>query len=490
MEKRTLIAFLLTIVVWGIWFLVLKPDANKPDTVGTSGKTQEQVQKETAGKQPAKKDEAKADPSAVKPDAKPVKIAKSDKAEEKLFEVSTEKFSVQLSSRGGAIKSLRLKERKNPEGGDLEVIVSKSPYEAKNIIDFPVHFSENEFMNGSELENAVWRSEKRPDGSVHFYTEIILDGSPVQVHKTYTFNEKGDDFHLEYKIVNKGKKELSLKERKIIFSPSDMLGPTIDYGNTYNRIQGICSVNKKYEQLGKGSGFFSKEGIIKRVPGEANWVGLMSRYLLLIMLPDKFSGSEIIADNRDKTGFRTGMSIAPENIGADSQMVKGFRIYLGEKDKDKLKKVSEDIVDAADVSKWIEPIRYFVMWSLLWLKGIVGNLGWALVIFSILTKIAFMPLTKKSTESMRKMQSLTPKIAEIKAKYKDKPDVIQQETMKLYKENKVNPLGGCLPVILQMPFFFRALQRSGEFRGSLERPVYFLDQGPFHARYGDAAFGI
>jgi YidC/Oxa1 family membrane protein insertase len=65
-----------------------------------------------------------------------------------------------------------------------------------------------------------------------------------------------------------------------------------------------------------------------------------------------------------------------------------------------------------------------------------------------------MPLTQKSTDSMKKLQELGPQIKKLQEKYKDKPDLIQKETMKLYKENKVNPLGGCLPLILQMPFFF------------------------------------
>jgi YidC/Oxa1 family membrane protein insertase len=65
-----------------------------------------------------------------------------------------------------------------------------------------------------------------------------------------------------------------------------------------------------------------------------------------------------------------------------------------------------------------------------------------------------MPLTKKSTDSMKKMQELAPEVKKLQVKYKDKPDVLQKETMKLYKDNKVNPMGGCLPLLLQMPFFF------------------------------------
>ena len=95
-----------------------------------------------------------------------------------------------------------------------------------------------------------------------------------------------------------------------------------------------------------------------------------------------------------------------------------------------------------------------MIWCLLAINKYIGNLGWSLVLFSLLSKIVFMPLTIKSNESMKKMQQLTPKLNEIKAKYKDKPDLMQKEMMKLYRENKVNPMGGCFPLLLQMPFFF------------------------------------
>jgi YidC/Oxa1 family membrane protein insertase len=143
-----------------------------------------------------------------------------------------------------------------------------------------------------------------------------------------------------------------------------------------------------------------------------------------------------------------------KEIPPRTEVAKPFRVYLGEKDKDLLRAIDPILVDASDVSTIIEPIRYFVIWALMNINKLFGNLGLSLVVFSVLTKIVFMPLTKKSTDSMKKMQELSPQLKKLQAKYKDKPDVLQRETMKLYKENSVNPLGGCLPLLLQMPFFF------------------------------------
>jgi YidC/Oxa1 family membrane protein insertase len=172
------------------------------------------------------------------------------------------------------------------------------------------------------------------------------------------------------------------------------------------------------------------------------------------MIPQNFTGTEMIFDNREQHAFRTGMYAKMDEILPGRELTKSFRIYLGEKDKKTLKGVDPKIVKASDVSTIIEPIRYFVIWCLLSINSLIGNLGWSLIIFSILTKFVFMPLTKKSTDSMKKMQEIAPQLKKIQAKYKDKPELMQQETVKLYKENKVNPLGGCLPLLLQMPFFF------------------------------------
>jgi YidC/Oxa1 family membrane protein insertase len=95
-----------------------------------------------------------------------------------------------------------------------------------------------------------------------------------------------------------------------------------------------------------------------------------------------------------------------------------------------------------------------IMLSVLqFLYGLSGNYGMAIVLLTILIKFALYPLTLQSTKQMEAMQKLQPKIAELQKKYKDKPDQIQKETIELYKKEGVNPLGGCLPMLLQIPFF-------------------------------------
>ncbi len=102
---------------------------------------------------------------------------------------------------------------------------------------------------------------------------------------------------------------------------------------------------------------------------------------------------------------------------------------------------------------------------LTWLQGVLGNWGLAIIALTILFRLALMPLTIKQTKSMYEMQRIQPKLKELQAKYKDDKEKLQEETLKFYQENKVNPFGGCLPLILQMPIFialFRVLGGTAE----------------------------
>jgi YidC/Oxa1 family membrane protein insertase len=151
-------------------------------------------------------------------------------------------------------------------------------------------------------------------------------------------------------------------------------------------------------------------------------------------------GAEILAD-RGAAG-----------LGADRV---DYDIYVGPQDYAKLKALGLGIEDAMDLGmKWVRPLSRMVLGFLIWLHGIIPNYGFVIVIFAATVNLLFFPLTYKSTKSMRDMAALKPRLDALKTKYKDEPQKMSEATMKLYKEAGVNPLGGCLPILLQMPIFF------------------------------------
>ena len=432
-SKRLAVAVLLSLAIWFAWMKFFAPSSAPPAKQENAvQKTQEEAPK-------------------VKPatnSVSEIKVTSPRSAKESLIEMSTDKFKVVFTNKGGAVKSFIDKER------DVELVVDKNQFSAKGEFTFSMYLSKDEFAQGNNLENAIWDYTKISENAIKFYSSVSVDGKPLRLEKTYTFIKDGYYFKVDYNIINPGNTAVSFPNGFIIVSPGDFLGPNMDFDNQYNSLNQIYYLNNDFAKSAKGGGFFSKGEDYKVENGDVKWAGISSRYFLLIMLPENFNGTGVICDSRTGTGQKTGLYIHADKIQPRGKLAKSFKVYAGEKSKEKLMSVDDTLKEAMDVSKWIEPIRDFLLWCLKHLNSLIGNIGWSLVIFSILTKIVLMPLTIKSTESMRRMQALTPKMNELKEKYKGKPDVLNKEMMKLYKTNKVNPMGGCLPLILQMPFFF------------------------------------
>ncbi len=429
--KRMIIAVVLSLAVWFVWIRFFNPAVPEKENQVSQPQKETVVEKKQTAGIPAE-----------------IKVVGQRADRETEVEVATSKYKVALSSKGGSIKNFNYKER------DVELVVNKNKSGAKGVFDFSVYLSREEFEHGNALENTIWNYTRISDNAIKFSTNISVDGKPALLEKTYTFLDNNYYFNIEYNIRNLGNRTISFPNGNIIISPGDFLGPDMDFDNTYNKLNQVYYLNNELMKCEKGGGFFSKAEDYKIENGEIKWAGIMSRYFLLIMLPENFNGTGVICDTRIDKGHKAGMYISADKIEPGQKLAKSFKVYAGEKNKDILAAVDVNLKDAADVSKWIEPIRDFLLWCLLNINKVIGNIGWSLVIFSILSKIVLMPLTIKSTNSMQRMQALTPKMNELKEKYKGKPDVLNKEMMKLYKANKVNPLGGCLPMLLQMPFFF------------------------------------
>jgi len=146
-----------------------------------------------------------------------------------------------------------------------------------------------------------------------------------------------------------------------------------------------------------------------------------------------------------------------------------LQMYIGPQDSKRLEAYGRKLEDGMDLGwKWIRPLSVLVLVCLEWMHKFIPNYGVIIIIFSILTKLAFYPLTRTSTQSMKKMQELQPKMKALQEKYKDNKEKLNQATMQLYRDEKVNPLSGCLPILLQSPVFialYQSLSHTISLRG-------------------------
>jgi YidC/Oxa1 family membrane protein insertase len=200
--------------------------------------------------------------------------------------------------------------------------------------------------------------------------------------------------------------------------------------------------------------------------GTLTWASLQSKYFISAIMPPEPTRATVVVSG-DKQNHRISSRVtlpARPGTGADNRV----RIYMGPIDYKNLGALDNGLDKNIEMG-WsiIRPVSWVVLWSLTWMHQFIPNYGLVIIIISVLTKVLFYRLTHKSFKSMKDMQALQPKIQAIKEKYKDDRQKQSQETMKLYKEAGVNPLGGCLPLLLQMPVFialFNVLRFTIELR--------------------------
>ena len=241
---------------------------------------------------------------------------------------------------------------------------------------------------------------------------------------------------------------------------------------------------------------FSKvaAGEVAALEGPFDWIAVKSKYFIGALLsadsakPD-FGGAVMIGGLRPNRTATHTQAWATRLIGADGRFQ--FSLYLGPQEYRELHAVGRQL-DRASPYGWIfkpivMPVSVWITQLLLWMHQFL-NLGYGmvLILFGVLVRLALWPLNQKAMMSSVAMQSIQPLMKDIQTRYKDDPTRQQQETMKLYKEHKVNPLGGCLPMLLPFPIMialFFVFQNTIEFRGvsflwlpdlSLRDPYYII----------------
>jgi YidC/Oxa1 family membrane protein insertase len=188
------------------------------------------------------------------------------------------------------------------------------------------------------------------------------------------------------------------------------------------------------------------------VTTDSGWVAMVQHYFATAWLLPQKTTREFFARRADANKYAVGMIVPLGTLAPGASKTLDATLFMGPQEEDKLSGLAPglELVKDYGVFKIIaEPL----FWLLTQLHKILGNWGWSIVGLVVLLKIAFYWLNAKAYSSMAKMKAINPKVMELRERLKDKPQQMQQEMMRIYREEKVNPLGGCLPILVQMPFF-------------------------------------
>jgi len=199
--------------------------------------------------------------------------------------------------------------------------------------------------------------------------------------------------------------------------------------------------------------------------GDVSWTGYEDNYFINAVMP-LTKGTHMVTISGSESRVRSVVSEGIFSLEPNSSATYTYKVYFGPKKLTILQTADHDLARAINFG-WFDILAKPMLWLLNFFNGFIGNYGIAIILVTILIKASFWPITQKGMKSMKNMQKLQPKVAKLKEKYKDDPTKMNQEMMAMYKTYKVNPVGGCLPMIIQIPFFFalyRVLMAAIELR--------------------------
>ncbi|MCK5421611.1 MAG: membrane protein insertase YidC [Deltaproteobacteria bacterium] len=487
MEKRLIIAIILSVAIILLWNTLFPP----PKPKRAKRVVPQQEEKELPPPEetyPLKEWEKEG--GATPPPPSLERPSRAPLPPEEEIVVTTDLYAATFSSRGARLKSLRLLryQDKLPLPGVCFVFPftllygnhqPQHEFEPKDLVNvqgtgnYPLHAT----FEGPETGYFAEASFAADTGSLELYNdkprgEITFSWTSKEgVLFTKTFVFSNDNYFIDYNftIANNSNKPLEGSPVVEWTTAAEQPGKKKKgglfggMGGDIPKLLYLISDEVNRKEL---TDIQEKEAF----SGEIKWAGFEDKYFISALIPGN-SQNLTIKTYRGINGV-VGLKLASPSISIppNTQQTFPFALYLGPKDMGDLEKGKGELGRVLSFGFW-DPVAKPMLFILKLFYKFIPNYGLAIIFLSVLIKVVFWPLTHKGQKSMKEMQkgmqALQPKLAELKEKYKNKKDELNRRTMELYKTHKVNPLGGCLPLLIQFPVFialYRVLLSSIELR--------------------------
>ena len=456
--KRLLLAVAVAFAIMVAWTFLFPPDA--PEQKPREDEAAEvEPGKERAGETPGRE----AGGEAAGAEAGQAEVAEAaPRGPEQLLTLESGAVRATFSSWGGSLKSWQLI-------GDQFHVPGKpdQPEDMVRLGEEGLHSFEVGFDSGSTFQipaGAEWRGEKVND------REVVYTWSSPQLEVEKRFRVRPEDYLLEMDVSYK---VLAAAEQRLLVRLHSYQDPRDVKEGGWTSLprewKAACYVDDEMESWG-GKALADRE---REERGALEWAGFEHSYFLAAAAPrvtDKTLVCRARTAGEEPGGMAVELIFPPTKLGEGDPAAAGVVAYLGPKYLDKLERISERVEFQTGFEKAVDLGFFgFLAGPLLWLLQLfhtwVGSWGIAIILLTILVKLATLYWTHKSMKSMRAMSKLKPQLDKVREKYKDDRQKQQIETMNLFKAHGVNPLAGCLPMLLQMPIWFalyRALSVAAE----------------------------
>ena len=447
MDRKTLTGFILIgaiLLLWPSYLELISPsEKSKEDVVTPDTSLVEKYSEQTLDN--------------------PVKtVLENPVVEEQTFIIKGKNYIAEISNvGGGSIVSYALTKHLKKSESSLNLI---DGYNSNNLVVSFVNQSGEVISldkNWSLVSGGSANlSETSPEVSFLFTTEHL--GSQVTKELSFYF----DSYEIDISTSLRSLKGVSLDEKYTL----SWVGGLPEHEGTQDAMfmEGLISQAGSIESFRVGAaGFFGSSSSSnvdaeeKRYVGQADFAGYRTKYFGLFFVPQK---SDFVEITKYPTPLRAGVDIS---ITQDINLEKN-KLYLGPLDYSSVENLGVGLEEKILGWQWLSSVSWLVYSIMIALYSFIPNYGVVVVLFAILIKLVTYPLMAKQLRSSKKMQEISPLMNQIKIKYKNNPTLQQQKMAALFQENKINPLAGCLPLLIQMPVLmsvFMVFRNTIEFRG-------------------------
>ena len=400
--------------------------------------------------------------SSAAPSEVPTDVAAPAAPREKV-EITTDVLKLTFDTEGGTIvHSEFLKHRDLEQQNSPFVLLDTSAnrfYQAQSGLiggNFPNHKTAMKFSGERALA----------DGSNELVLRFESDAvGGLRLVKTYTLERGSYVINVRHEVLNAGAQPVNPQLYLQLVRDGNKAPGESSFYSTFTG-PAFYTDAKKFQKVAFTDIEKGKAEFVTQSPD--GWVAMVQHYFVSAWLPGQGVNHENFARKVGDNLYAAGLISSVGAVPAGESRAIDSRLFVGPQEEKVLEKIAPglELVKDYGIFKILSKPLY---WLLDQLHGFIGNWGWSIVALVVLLKIAFYWFNAKAYQSMAKMKAINPKVMELRERYKDKPQQMQMEMMRIYREEKVNPMGGCLPIIIQIPVFialYWVLLSSVEMRGA------------------------
>ncbi|MFM9114132.1 MAG: membrane protein insertase YidC [Polynucleobacter victoriensis] len=286
---------------------------------------------------------------------------------------------------------------------------------------------------------------------------LVAEKNGVRLEKTYTLNKGSYVVEAKHTVKNISAQNLdaTLYAELVRDGGKPSFKGKVEESSFYSTFTGpaVYTDAEKFHKIDFSDIEKGKSKVPSTQPaGETAWVAMVQHYFVSAWVPPTTYSKDLYVEKLDKNQFRVGVKSKLDAFVVGQEKVETFKLFVGPQEERVLENVAPGLELVKDYG-WLTILAKPIFWLLEKIHALVNNWGWAIILLTVFIKLVFFPLSAASYKSMARMKEVQPRLLEMKERYKGEPQKLNQAMMEMYRKEKINPLGGCFPVLIQIPVF-------------------------------------